>query len=48
MNTIKDSPHGTNRKAAIIVGVLYIIGTVAGFLSRVFTGPILSDPRLPY
>jgi hypothetical protein len=30
-----------NRKTAIIVGVLYIIGTVAGILSLVFTGSIL-------
>lgn len=30
------------RKTAIIVGVLYIIGTVAGVLSLVFTGPILN------
>jgi len=42
MNTIKGSPQGTNRKAAIIVGVLYIIGTVAGILSVVFYGPILN------
>jgi hypothetical protein len=31
----------TNRKTAIIVGVLFIIGTVAGVLSVIFTGPIL-------
>ena len=31
------------RKTAISVGVLYIIGTVAGVLSRFFSGPILSD-----
>ena len=42
MNTIKGSPQGTNRKTAIIVGVLYIIGTVAGILSVVFYGPILN------
>jgi hypothetical protein len=30
----------TNRKTARIVGVLYIIGTVAGILSLVFMGPI--------
>jgi hypothetical protein len=30
----------SNRKAAIAVGVLYIIGTVAGILSVVFTGSI--------
>ena len=34
----------TYRKTAIIVGVLYIIGTVAGILSVVFTGSILDDP----
>ena len=44
MNTTKASPHGTNRKTAIMVGVLYIIGTVAGILSLVFTGPILESP----
>jgi len=31
----------TYRKTAIVVGVLYIIGTVAGVLSVVATGPIL-------
>ena len=31
-----------NRKTAIIVGILYIIGTVAGILSVVFTEPILN------
>jgi hypothetical protein len=40
MNTTKESPRGTSRKTAIIVGVLYIIGTVAGILSLTFTGPI--------
>ena len=34
----------TYRKTAIIVGVLFVIGTVAGILSAVFTGPILGDP----
>ena len=33
-----------NRKTAIIVGILYIIGTVAGILSVVFTQPTLGDP----
>jgi len=33
----------TYRKTAIIVGILYIIGTVAGILSVVVTGPILGD-----
>jgi len=40
MNTTKESPRGTSRRTAIIVGVLYIIGTVAGILSLTFTGPI--------
>ena len=31
----------TYRKTAIIVGVLYIIGTVAGVLSVIVTGPVL-------
>lgn len=33
-----------SKKTARIVGVLFIIGTVAGVLSVVFTGPILADP----
>jgi uncharacterized protein DUF4386 len=44
MNSTKGSPPETNRKTAIMVGVLYIIGTVAGILSLVFTGPILESP----
>ena len=44
MNTIKRSPRGASRKTAILVGVLYISGTVAGVLSLVFAGPILDDP----
>lgn len=44
MNTTKGSPGGTNRKTAIIVGALYVIGTVAGILSLVFTRPILERP----
>jgi Domain of unknown function (DUF4386) len=44
MNSTKGSSRGTNRKTAIMVGVLYIIGTVAGILSLVFTGPILESP----
>ena len=34
----------THRKTAIIVGVLFIIGTLAGILSVAFTAPILNDP----
>jgi len=43
MNSLKESPHETNRKTAILVGMLYIIGTVAGILSLVFAGPILQS-----
>jgi hypothetical protein len=34
-------PH---RKAAIIIGILYIIGTVAGILSVVVSAPVLDAP----
>ena len=43
MNTTKGSPRGTSRNTAIVVGALYIIGTVAGILSLVFTGPFLEE-----
>ena len=33
-----------HRKSAITVGVLFIVGTVAGILSGVLTEPILGDP----
>lgn len=36
----------TYRKTAIIVGVLYIIGTVAGVLGKIFSGPIQNGPDL--
>lgn len=35
----------TSRRTAIIVGVLYIIGTVSGILSLAFTESTLSDPN---
>jgi len=35
----------TNRKTARMIGVLFIVGTVAGILSLVFTGSILRDPN---
>ena len=44
MNTTKESPRRTSRKTGIIVGVLYIIGTLTGILSLVFTAPILEQP----
>lgn len=39
-----ESKIDTNRKTAIIVGVLYIIGTVAGILSAVILGGLLNGP----
>ncbi len=45
MNTTKAGPQNANRKIAAIVGVLYILGTVMGVLSVIFTGPILDDPN---
>jgi hypothetical protein len=35
----------SNRKSATMVGVLYIVGTIAGILSVVFLGSSLSDPN---
>ena len=37
-----------NKKTARVVGALFIIGTIAGILSRVVTGPIQSaqDPLM--
>ena len=39
------SKVNTHRKTATIVGVLFIIGTVAGIFSGVFTVPILDVPN---
>lgn len=36
----------SNKKTPIIVGVLFIIGTVSGILSVVFTAVIFDDPNL--
>lgn len=44
MDTIKGSPHGTDRKTAVLVGALFIIGTVMGVLSVVFVSPVLGGP----
>lgn len=44
MTPTKASPQGTNRKTAVIVGLLYIIGTVSGFSALVVANPILEAP----
>ena len=43
MNTTEGSPRGTNRKTAIIVGLLFILG-FAGAFGPVAVKPILDDP----
>lgn len=47
MNTTKESPRGTNRKTAVIVGILFIIGTVSGILSAVVNAPIMAGSTYP-
>lgn len=40
----KEKMNG-NRKTAIVVGILFIIGTAAGILSGMVTMPVLDDPN---
>ncbi|RPI86393.1 MAG: DUF4386 domain-containing protein [Chloroflexi bacterium] len=47
MNTTKESPLGTYRKTAVIVGILFIIGSVSGVLSGVVTASIRAGSTYP-
>jgi hypothetical protein len=47
MNTTKESPLGTNRKTAVIVGILFIVGTASGILAAAFTAPIRAGSTYP-
>lgn len=38
---MENTADALHRKTARVAGILFIIGTVAGILSVVFTGPIL-------
>lgn len=43
MNTTKETSRGADRRTAVMVGILYIVGTVAGIFSLVFTSPVLEE-----
>jgi Domain of unknown function (DUF4386) len=47
MHTTKESSHGTNRKTAVIVGILFIIGTVSGVLAGVVTAETRAGSTYP-
>lgn len=44
METTIKPPQEANRRTAVIVGVLFILGTLGGVLSVILTGPIMDVP----
>ncbi len=44
MNTTKGSPRGTSRTNAVVVGVLFVIGTTTGIIAAMLGIPILDAP----
>lgn len=47
MKTPNGSPQGTGRRTAILVGMLFIIGTASGMLAGVFVVPISGGATYP-
>lgn len=47
MNTTIASPQETHRMTAVMVGILFIIGTASGILSDVVTAPIRAGSAYP-
>ncbi len=48
MNTTKGNPNETHRMTAVLVGILFIIGTASGILSDVVTTPIRAGSAYPF
>ena len=44
MNTTKGSPRGTSRTNAVVVGVLFVIGTTTGIIAAMLSSPVLDAP----
>lgn len=47
MNTKKTNPSVTNRTTAVVVGILFIIGTVSGVAAGVVTAPLREGSTYP-
>lgn len=44
MNATKGSPRGTSRTNAVVVGVLFVIGTTTGIIAAMLSSPVLDAP----